>query len=54
MQYIAEYHNILQCSTIGSNTQSKYASTILQFFSAGTHDTRVNDTKLHLNILMQY
>ena len=27
MQYIAEYYNILQCSTAGLSGQSKYAST---------------------------
>ena len=38
MQYIAEYCNILQCSTLGLSTQSKYASSIL-FFNAVTHNT---------------
>ena len=28
MQYIPEHRNILQCSTIGLSTQSKYVSTI--------------------------
>ena len=54
MQYITEYHNILQCSTIGLSTQSKYASTILKYFSSVTHNTHVDDTKHHLNTLMQY
>ena len=54
MEYIAEYCNILQCSTIGLSTQSKYASTILKYFSAVTHNTHIDDTKHHLNTLMQY
>ena len=54
MQYIAEYCNILECSTIGPSTQSKHTSTILKFFSAVTHNTHVDDTKHHLNTLMQY
>ena len=54
MQYIAEYCNISQCSTIGLSTQSKYASTILKIFSAVTHNTHVDDTKHQLNTLMQY
>ena len=54
MQYIAKYRNILQCCTIGLSTQSKYASTILKYFSSITHNTHVDDTKHHLNILMQY
>ena len=60
MQYITEYQNILQCSTIGFSTQSKYASTTLinrPSFSAVimtfTHNTHVDDTKHHLNTLMQ-
>ena len=48
MQYITEYHNILQCSTIELSTQSKYASTILKYFSEVTHNTHVDDTKFHL------
>ena len=48
MQYIAEYCNISQCSTIGLRTQSKYASIIL---SAVTHNTHVDDTKHQLNTL---
>ena len=62
-QYIAEYLNRLQCSTIGLSTQSKYvcinnesllldqvySTTILTF----THDTHVDDdTKHHLNTLI--
>ena len=43
-----------QCYTIGLNTQSKYASTILKHFSSVTHNTHVDDTKHHLNIVMQY
>ena len=54
MQYIAEYRNILQCSTIGLSTQSKYASIILKYFSAVAHNTHANDIKLYLNTLMQY
>ena len=54
MQYIAEYHNILQCNTTRLNTQNKYVSTILKIFSAVTHNTHVDDTKHHLNTLMQY
>ena len=53
MKYIAEYHNISQCCTIGFSTQSKYASTILKYFSSITHNTHVDDTKHHLNALMQ-
>ena len=45
MQYITEYCNILQCSTIGLSTQSINASTILKYFSAVTHNTHVDDTK---------
>ena len=30
---------ILQCSTVGLSKQSKYASAILKFFSAVTHNT---------------
>ena len=45
MQYIAEYRNISQCCTIGSGTQSKYASTVLKYFSSVTHNTHVDDTK---------
>ena len=48
------YHNISQYNTIGLSTQSKYASTILKYFSAATHNTHVDDTKPHLNTLMQY
>ena len=48
------YHNILQCNTIGLSKQSKYASTILNIFSAVTHNTHVDDTKHHLNTLIQY
>ena len=51
MQYIAEYRNISQCSTIGLRTQSKYASIILEIFSAVTHNTHVDDTKHQLNTL---
>ena len=51
MQYIAEYCNILQCSTIGLRTQSKYASIILKIFSAVTHNTHVDDTKHQLNTI---
>ena len=53
MQYIAEYCNILQCSTsiIGLRTQSKYASIILKIFSAVTDNTHVDDTKYQLNTL---
>ena len=51
MQYIAEYCNISQCSTIGLRTQSKYASIILKTFSAITHNTHVDDTKHQLNTL---
>ena len=51
MQYIAEYCNILQCSTIGLRTQSKYASIILKIFSAVTHNTHVDDTKHQSNTL---
>ena len=50
MQCIAEYRNTLQCNTIRF-TQSKYASTILalnNYFSVVTHNTHVDDTKLHL------
>ena len=54
MQYIAEYLNISQCCTIGLSTQSKYASAILKYFSLVTHNTHVDDNKLHLNTLMQY
>ena len=54
MQYIAEYCNISQCGTIGLNTQSKYASTILKYCSSITHNTHVDDTKHHFNALMQY
>ena len=50
MQYITEYCNILQYSTIGLSTQSKYASTILKIFSAVTHNTHVDDTKHHLTL----
>ena len=49
MQYITEYCNILQCSTIGLRVQSKYAQIILKNFSAVTHNTHVDDTKHHLN-----
>ena len=51
MQYIAEYCNISQCSTIGLRTQSKYASIILKIFSAVTLNTHVDDTKHQLDIL---
>ena len=51
MQYIAEYCNLSQCSTIGLRTQSKYASIILKIFSAVTHNTHVDDTKHQLNTL---
>ena len=51
MQYIAEYCNKLQCSTIGLRTQSKYASVILKMFSAVTHNTHVDDTQHQLNTL---
>ena len=51
VQYIAEYCNISQCSTIGLRTQSKYASIILKIFSAVTHNTHVDDTKHQLNTL---
>ena len=51
MQYIAEYCNISQCSTIGLRTQSKYASIILKIFSAVTHNAHVDDTKHQLNTL---
>ena len=44
MQYIAQYRNISQCCTIGLSTQSKYASTILKYFSSVTHNTHVDDT----------
>ena len=54
IQYITEYHDILQCSTIGLSTQSKYAPTILKLFSAVTHNTHVDDTKHHLNTVIQY
>ena len=54
MQYIAEYCNILRCSTIGLSTQSKYALIILSIFNAVTHNTHVDDTKHQLNNLMQY
>ena len=54
MQYIAEYRNISQCSTIRLSTQSKYTSTILKYFSSITHNTHVDDTKYHLNTLKQY
>ena len=53
MQYIAEYCNISQFYTLGLNIQSKYASTILKYFSLITHNTH-DDTKHHLNTLMQY
>ena len=48
----AIYRNISQCCTIGLSTQSKYASTILKYFSSITHNTHVDDTKHHLNTLM--
>ena len=51
MQYIAEYCNISQCSTIGLRTQSKYASIILKIFSAVTLNTHVDDTKHQLDTL---
>ena len=51
MQYITEYCNISQCSTIRLRTQSKYASIILKIFSAVTHNTHVDDTKHQLNTL---
>ena len=54
MQYITEYCKILQFCTIGLSTLSKYASTILKFFSSVTHNTHVDNTKHHLNTLMQY
>ena len=54
MQYIAEYCNISQCCTIGLSTLSKYASTILKYFSSIAHNTHVDDNKHHLNTLMQY
>ena len=54
MHYITDYCNILQCSTRGLSTQSKYASTILKVFNAVTHNTYVDDTQHHLNTLMQY
>ena len=50
----AIYHNISQCSTVGLSTQSKCASIILKCFSSVTHNTHVDDTKHHLNTLMQY
>ena len=54
MQYITEYRNISQCCAIGLSTQSKYVSTILKYFSSVTHNTHGDDTKRHLNTLMQY
>ena len=54
MQYIAEYRNTSQCCTIGLSTQSKYASKILKYFSSVAHNTYADDTKHHLNTLMQY
>ena len=56
MRYIAEYCNILQCSTIGLSTQSKYASTIHKNFLVQLlviHMLMI-DTKHHLKTLMQY
>ena len=38
--------------TIGLSTQSKYASTFRNFFSAVTHNKHVDDTKHHLNTLI--
>ena len=49
----AIYCSIFQCSTIELNTQSKHASTILKYLSTVTHNTHVDDTKHHLNTLMQ-
>ena len=56
MQYISQNiaTYILQCIIIGLSTQSKYASTILKYFSAVTHNTHNDDTKYHLNTLVQY
>ena len=45
MQYIAEYCDISQCSTIGLSTQSKYASTVLKYFSSITHNTHVSNIR---------
>ena len=54
----AIYHRILQHIAawyyIGLSTQSKYASTILNVFSAVTLNTHINDIKYYLKTLMQY